>query len=287
MTQETTKAMVEQTENKPYDGTENTIQNNERLFTQKELEEIISERLKRERKSNQALNGVKKLLKTAGQKGLVSGNSYSEMAEDFCRKLGMTHKDVQQDTLCAEENIQGTVPSDEFLPKEEISEKDTQVPLCREEDLEEKDDAKESSKENLNEALEFAGTLKALREKFSGEDIGYLLSSGLFENFAKGRQGNLVDVFSDFCEFMSHIPVKKSNGPDYYEDNQEDMFDDGFDDELSSTAFSSGSSGVTSYEDGLTKQQMDIAKSAGMSYREYASLLESIPKNKTRKSYDY
>lgn len=280
MTDKTVLNTIEQTENKPVDGTENTETNKERLFTQKELEEIISERLKRERKTTGALNDVKRLLKTAGQKGLVKGNSYCEMAEDFCKKLGGEQCGLPKETLDAEGEFQNLEVPDNNLSKAEAAADDKEELLCQDKTVFEQ---KESITEVSNEALEFAGTLKTLREKFSEQDLGYLLSSGLFESFAKGRQGNLMDVFSDFCEFMSNISQNKKSG--VYYDDKEEMLDGNYDDGFSSTAFSSHSSTASSYEDGLTKQQMDIAKSAGMSYREYAQLLDSIPKNKTKKSY--
>ena len=280
MTEKTEKVTNEKTENKPYetDGTENINASNEKLFTQKELEEILSERLKRERKTNQALTSVKKLLKTAGQKGLVKGNSYCEMAEDFCKKLGSNKEVLPENTLSAEQGFQNKEFCEDALTGEfSVTENDTL--LGKEEDSRQN----EIPEENQDEVHKFASTLGILKDNFAGENIGYLLSSGLFESFAKGRRGNLIDVFSDFCEFMSHIPQNRTVSDAYY-GKEEDIFDE-FDDGFSSTAFSSHPSNSTSYEDGLTKQQMDIAKSAGMSYREYAQLLGTIPKNKTRKSY--
>ena len=50
--------------------------------------------------------------------------------------------------------------------------------------------------------------------------------------------------------------------------------------ELCSTGFSSGSaSDIHSMADGLTPMQRELAKRAGLSYREYAQILSEIPKN--------
>ena len=77
---------IERIENEsfaPENGAENkTDDKTERMFTQSELEEIISERLSRERKKNESLLSVKTLLKGAAEKGLLKGNSYAEMFTD-------------------------------------------------------------------------------------------------------------------------------------------------------------------------------------------------------------
>ena len=283
MTQQMIENVTENNADKSPVGIENTNSGTEKLFTQKELEDILSERLKRERKTTKSLTDVKKFLKLAVEKGLVNGNSYCEMAEDLCKKLDTSYKNEPEETFCEQTgDCTDDANANEIL-EEGIRNAQENAPCT-----DEQSDASATIVEDeKSDAQKFAQTLSEIRESFSDENIGALLSGGLFENFAKGRQGNVIEVFGDFCSFMRTINNNQNKEVLSYDEKNKENSDDDFEDELCSTAFSSHSSNATSYQDGLTKQQMDIAKSAGMSYREYANLLESIPKNKTRKSYGY
>jgi len=108
-----------------------------------------------------------------------------------------------------------------------------------------------------------------IKAKYPKEVLEKLLEGNLFESFAKGRNGSMAEIFGDFCSFMSNI---KGDESECFAKNDSDY---------ASTAFSS-QSGTAESGINLTKQQMDMAKSAGLSYREYARMLESIPKRTGR-----
>jgi hypothetical protein len=87
-----------------------------------------------------------------------------------------------------------------------------------------------------------------------------------------------MEICEDFCSFLSLLDTEKVK-----DDDESDMEYDGANRNSSmlSTAFSSHSA-TSDISGGLTKQQMEIAKSAGLSYREYSQLLSSIPKSHRR-----
>lgn len=223
----------------------------ERMFTQKELEEKISERLGRERRINESLASVKKLLKSFSQKGLVSSVSYADMAKELIEKLkgadsGAEHKEdalVQKaDVPCA--NTDAVADADGRM---NVKANDGNY----DEDREKGED--------------FVKVLSRIKAKYPDGEAEKMLTGDSFERFARGRSGSIEEIFDDYYEFVSCISGKSENTQSA---------------NLSSTAFSSHSGYVS--PSGLTEQQMEIAKSAGMSYREYSDLLESIPKRGQR-----
>ncbi|MBE6680881.1 MAG: hypothetical protein E7600_01170 [Ruminococcaceae bacterium] len=233
---------VENASQQPKEGDNNTQQ--EKTFTQSQLEEIIRERLLRERKVNESLSSVKQLLKSACEKGYIKGASYTEMAKDLVGKL-----QEKQQAECDEE-----------------PEKDT-TSVCADTDGKETDGDNAGNdvvKEDADNKQGFMDTLSRIKAKYPKSAVEKLLEGNLFETFARGRSGSAEEIFDDYYTFvsMANPEFKKA------QDNTDGTF--------SSTAFSS-QSGVAESGSNLTRQQMDIAKSAGMSYREYQNLLESIP----------
>ena len=110
--------------------------------------------------------------------------------------------------------------------------------------------------------------LSKIKAKYPRAAVEKLLSGDLFESFSKGRSGDVLEIFDDFYSFTN-----KAQG---YSDDLEQQAP-----VFTSTAFSVHSGAVCDGSD-LTKQQMEMAKSAGLSYREYAHLLESVPKARTK-----
>ena len=64
-----------------------SFRDGEKKFTQEELEKLISERLKRERKNNAAISALKKTLDVMSDSGFIKSGSYSLMAEELTRLL--------------------------------------------------------------------------------------------------------------------------------------------------------------------------------------------------------
>lgn len=230
----------------------------EKMFTQSQLEEILSERLVRERKVNESLLSVKQLLKNISQKGLLKGSSYSEMAKEITEKLS---------EKCQNENVSTETLSEGGQEPQPIAVADAKVEdNAKENEGGNECEETEKTKENDNS---FVGVLCEIKAKYPKDVVEKLLCSNLFESFAKGRSGSMTEIFGDFYSFMSK--VNKDESESFAEQDRD----------YASTAFSS-QSGTASAGINLTKQQMDMAKSAGLSYREYAQMLESIPKRTGR-----
>ncbi|MBR2021211.1 MAG: hypothetical protein IJ939_02130 [Clostridia bacterium] len=265
---------IERIENEsfaPENGAENkTDDKTERMFTQSELEEIISERLSRERKKNESLLSVKTLLKGAAEKGLLKGNSYAEMAKELVERL------KGSPTAEAEDKTEEVPEGAKTGGNAETSHDDGQE-YSADADAEEEKDAGEAGGSNdgdentANDENEgFMSLLCDIKSKYPKGDVEKLFSGDLFERFAKGRSGSMREIVDDFFSFVSSLGIKEDTAGNT----------DGYS-SFASTAFSSNA-GTIGTGANLTKQQMEIAKSAGMSYREYANLLESVPKRAAR-----
>lgn len=220
-----------------------------KMFSQEKLEEIIRERLQRERKQNESLADVKNLLKEFSKAGILKSASYSEMSKELAEIL--KNQNMQQNTDFVQNDTSFVAEKDG----------DTVGNTAGQNDGNEKSEAKQG----------FFEVLSNIREKYPDSMVEKMLAGNLFEKFAKGREGKIEDVFDDFYGFMSMIDAKKNS----------QNIDEKENSNFASTSFSSYS-GLPDAGTNLTKQQMEIAKSAGMSYREYQNLLESVPKRAGR-----
>ena len=114
------------------------------------------------------------------------------------------------------------------------------------------------------------GEIKELKERFGDNDILLNVMSEEFSVFAEGRSGSLEEKYEAFLK-LKNIMCKDGFDTASKEDEtvlsgQQPRLHSGF----SGTSARDASSG-------LTKRQMDMARSAGMSFREYEELLESVP----------
>ena len=251
----------------------NTENEKEKMFTQEKLDEIIAERLSRERKVNEALNSVKTLLKSAAEKGYIKGTSYAEMAKELAEKLRRGSEECEK----AEAQENAGAGETETVPQNECQDDMALLTAICEDNSE---DAAQEEKEDVREELtdvesvkeerketdnSFTAVLSDLKSRYPKEKVEKLLTGDLFERFAKGRSGSMREIADDFFSFISSVNAdgEGDDKPSEYSS-------------FTSTAFSSMSG--TPSDVALTKQQMEIAKSAGMSYREYANLLSSVPK---------
>lgn len=240
-----------------------TEETGERMFTQSQLEEILGQRILRERKVNESLSSVKSLLKTAAERGLIKGSSYAEMASELAMKL--RGGDGQEKAQSTEEKAE-TAPSQAEENATPAAEGEAENNACNECG----NDGVKKEKESENEGEGFTAFLSGIKAKYPKKELEKLFDGDLFERFAKGRSGNLMEIVDDFLGFMGSAGVgDEQNVPDVGHSS------------FASTAFSS-QSGVPENSTNLTKQQMEMAKSAGLSYREYAEMLESIPKRTGR-----
>ena len=225
------------------------VSGEKKMFSQEKLEEILKERLQRERKQTESLTAVKNLLKEISRLGIIKANSYSEMSKQLIELLN--NGKAQQDEAFAQSETSFVAEKDG----------DTAIDTAGQADGNEKNEGEQN----------FFAVLSNIRNKYSDSAVEKLLSGDLFEKFAKGRNGRIEDIFDDYYGFMSMIDTKK----------EAEKTDEDGNSDFASTSFSSYS-GVSDSGTNLTKQQMEIAKSAGMSYREYANLLDSVPKKTGR-----
>lgn len=228
----------------------NEAENQQKMFTQSQLDEILAERLARERKINENLASVKQLLKTMSQRGLVKNGSYAEMAKEIISKLeGASERKEQMSGQKAE-------PLQDAAHATSATADADGKPYAQDNFYGGNDECERES---------FCQTLSKIKSKYPEKTVEKMLSGNMFECFARGKKGSPEEIFDDYYEFytaMSQEPSEKESA------------------DFASTAFSSHSGTVSGTN--LTKQQMEIAKSAGMSYREYSDLLESIPKRGQR-----
>ena len=296
------------TENKAFSDNINEIQkvsdDGEKLFTRSQVEALITERIKRERKVNEALMPVKQLMKDIASRDEFKGKSYSEISKKLVEVLSKKESyEKESDGVCmgiSEENkgISDTEKvNDENLSRETSENTDAgcvAVQSCgNDESLREKvhgtdngeneenafsEKSEEVQKEKNVDTVLGIDSLCAFKKKYPTADMNKLFDSNLFGSFAKGRNQSLMEICEDFCSFLSLLDTEKVK-----DDDESDMGYDGANRNSSmlSTAFSSHSA-TSDISGGLTKQQMEIAKSAGLSYREYSQLLSSIPKSHRR-----
>lgn len=112
--------------------------------------------------------------------------------------------------------------------------------------------------------------LYALSEQFPDENVAQDIISESFRIFAKGRNGEPENIYSEFLD------LRRSFEKGLSEKNPAR----GLSGQEKSTRAYSGFDGAGIYRNasaGLTKRQMQIARDSGMSFREYAELLDSVP----------
>ncbi len=287
----------------------------QRLFTQSQLRELISERLKRERKVNEALVPVKNLLNTLAEKGVIEQGSYSDMASRLVSLYSVENEDSQQLVHTDAEqndsfenggdaNALGADKTDGKAICFGAEKSDAMQKQCGDEECDDKTvkenektgaaqnqtaEKEEKAEKNVgDETASFLRAIKNIREKYPDSEISSSFDLGLFEAFARGKNASVDEIFGDFCSFMEGVrknpSLSSAEKNKRFTESKEEGFDENIRDDgisnASSTAFSSCSG--TSNDIGLTKQQMEIAKSAGLSYKEYARLLKSIPQKTAR-----
>ena len=255
----------------------------EKMFTQTQLKELISERLKRERKVNEALIPVKELLNTLVKDGAIKQGSYGNMAKEITLLL----KNARGENVCLEENGEKSESlADSCKTTSENSGKsETLLFADGESDNSSRNECgnavQDENKSLSQKEPDFFASLKEISEKYPEDKTENLFTLGLFEKFARGKSGSICDIYGEYRNFIKTLEGLNGRtiNPDRME-NREDIRDEG---EYSSTSFSKYSG--LSEDCSLTKQQMEIAKSAGISYREYEELLRSVPKNTRRVNY--
>lgn len=332
-----------------------SFRDGEKKFTQEELEKLISERLKRERKNNAAISALKKTLDVMSDSGFIKSGSYSLMAEELTRLL---RQNLAQNHISAAPSAMVSVNPDGFnFITDDDSEKNAgQVPDNDEPEqnphgnelkhvpdnkmyTENADSIIETNgmmfensgttNENAGTALDKAntalenedikgtkvpvssgivpesvgehagartfspeifGVLYELKERFPENDVAHDVTSKEFELFAKGKSADISEIYKDFLCFKAQYSDNNTGFPSNTVQGSEPVLSrkdipasdkNSYEFDGTSRGYSgfSGGAPLADYSKMLTKRQMDIAKQSGMSYREYANLLQSIPQN--------
>ena len=137
---------------------------------------------------------------------------------------------------------------------------------------------------------EIFGVLYELKERFPENDVAHDVTSKEFELFAKGKSADISEIYKDFLCFKAQYSDNNTGFPSNTVQGSEPVLSrkdipasdkSSYEFDGTSRGYSgfSGGAPLADYSKMLTKRQMDIAKQSGMSYREYANLLQSIPQN--------
>ena len=128
------------------------------------------------------------------------------------------------------------------------------------------------------------GALYALADRFPENDVARDVTSKAFRLFAAGKSGDITSVYEEYLAFRKAAAaeqirkeVQSPSAPETSEDEQKcDVT------KTASRSFSGfpGGTPPADYGAALTARQMLIARQSGMSYREYAELLHSVPHGK-------
>ena len=332
-----------------------SFRDGEKKFTQEELDKLISERLKRERKNNAAISALKKTLDAMSDSGFIKSGSYSLMAEELTRLL---RQNLAQNHISAAPSAMVSVNPDgyNFITDDDSEKNAGQVPdddeseqnphgnglkhVSQNKMYTEKADSiietngmifenSGTTNENAGTALDKAntplenedikdtkvpaasgivpesvgehagartfspeifGVLYELKERFPENDVAHDVTSKEFELFAKGKSADISEIYKDFLCFKAQYSDNNTGFPSNTVRASEPEFSHkgNLTSDKSSYEFDGTSRGYSGFSGGaplvdyskmLTKRQMDIAKQSGMSYREYANLLQSIPQN--------
>lgn len=332
-----------------------SFRDGEKKFTQEELEKLISERLKRERKNNAAISALKKTLDVMSDSGFIKSGSYSLMAEELTRLL---RQNLAQNHISAAPSAMVSVNPDgfNFITDDDSEKNDGRVPDNDEPEqnphgnelkhvpenkkytenadsiietngmmFENSGTTNENAGTELDKANtalenedikgtkvpvssgivpesvgehagartfspEIFGVLYELKERFPENDVAHDVTSKEFVLFAKGKSADISEIYKDFLCFKAQYSDNNTGFPSNTVQGSEPVLSrkdipasdkNSYEFDGTSRGYSgfSGGAPLADYSKMLTKRQMDIAKQSGMSYREYANLLQSIPQN--------
>lgn len=126
------------------------------------------------------------------------------------------------------------------------------------------------------------GALYMLADAFPDNDVAHDVSSKAFRLFADGRDGDMKHIYQAYLELREAFGVSENGAKAH---TRSEMFEDEPADDGLSRFYSSFSGGlpVSDYGETLTARQMLMARQSGMSYREYAELLHSVPQGNGRR----
>ena len=95
-------------------STQNTAEKGEKLFTAKQVERIVGERLARERRNGTALGKVRDLIMGLAEKGVLTSRNIPDMAAELEKMLAHSEFGTAEDTEKANTDEVGASPTRNF-----------------------------------------------------------------------------------------------------------------------------------------------------------------------------
>lgn len=244
-------------------------ENTQKLYTHEELENIVEQRLCRERKNRESLAKIRSVLNTLRTKEPFKTLSNAEIAQKLCELADGA--DFAENTEVSRDII--SVPDGDTAEYIQLKEPHAQA----EEYVQNGDEAyiESVTTEQLPEKTEDPEKMRKLHEisefltAYSEQTLAAALKDAAFGAFCAGKNGSILELYNDYRRFL-----------DALENTHEARNFRAARACLASTAFSGNASSAVDYGSMLTENQRDIANRAGMSYRRYAELLAQIPSKK-------
>lgn len=118
------------------------------------------------------------------------------------------------------------------------------------------------------------GKLYELVARFPTEKAAEDVASEAFRRFAAGKSGDVLSIYADYLDFKRAFSAQSAEAdyvPAVSVEAEEERF----------SAYAGGAA-LPDHAQSLTARQMQIARESGMSYREYAELLQSVPAGRKR-----
>ena len=233
----------------------NALPQEEKLFTKKELENIVEQRLSRERKSSESLCKIRDLVALLRQNEAFKKLSNASLADKLQE---LVHRETE-----APDNA--VVKAREARPESFLS-----CPTFGEmtQNITAEDTQENGYAEEMPETAEQNGFSRFFT-KHGEQKLLELMNDSAFRAFCVGKSGDLLELYESYMGFLEALSVS----PEAKRRRVAQR-------EFASTGFSRGACSTVDYGSLLTENQKKIAKAAGMSYRQYSELISQIPSKK-------
>ncbi len=227
----------------------------ERSYTKKQLESIIEKRLKREREASGDIIAARNALSAIRKEKAFKDLSSRELAKKLAEIAGGLSDDNTQ--------TQRAMPSPAHP---DATEKETANASFAEPPSEIMDEGYDPEKaKREDEIREFISL-------YGEEKLKELTTDRSFKSFCRKREGDLTSLYEDYFIFLEGLKNTRSQKSARAAQRG-----------IASTGFSGYAAGTPDYASLLTENQKQIAEDAGMSYKQYATLLSQIPTKKLGK----
>ncbi len=249
-----------------------------KYFTQKDLEKHINERLVRERKKYSELEMLRKMTDELMENGTIDANSYAEAAE---RLKALLYEMTAGNREDSENGKNGEGKSDTEEPMQTESQganddidesSDNAVMMPRDSDDTDSDTPVSDNDGETTDTSEFP--FRTVEDIEREEQMKDASADSEKSDAEKADSGNTMAKLSEICTAILELVNSEKERQEIKKTTDDARKN------VCSTGFSkSSSSDMQEYFGTLTPTQREIAKRAGLSYREYAELLSQIPQS--------